>query len=218
MQTCKICGSSKLISYHHPKFNILFHECKTCEVIYKDDRHKISLDDEYKVYENHQNTLDNEGYVKFLSDFIDQTVIPYKKCGDLLDFGSGPSPVLSYILKRQYMFHVSIYDIFYAKGVNVFNKTYDVITSTEVFEHLSNPNETFVKLKKSLKDGGILAVMTLFHPNNLDKFNDWFYIRDPSHITFYTPKTFKVLAKKHGFEVLYTNEHRYITLKKITLE
>jgi hypothetical protein len=55
--------------------------------------------------------------------------------------------------------------------------------------------------------------MTLFHPKEKDEFFDWFYIRDPSHVTFYTPKTFEVMADKVGFKVIETNNYRYITLK-----
>jgi cyclopropane fatty-acyl-phospholipid synthase-like methyltransferase len=90
---------------------------------------------------------------------------------------------------------------------------YDGITSTEVFEHLWKPVDALQKLKSILKKDGILAIMTLFHPKNQDIFFDWFYIRDPSHVTFFTPKTFEVMAKKVGMTVIDTNDHRYITLK-----
>jgi cyclopropane fatty-acyl-phospholipid synthase-like methyltransferase len=131
----------------------------------------------------------------------------------LLDFGSGPEPVLKSILEDRYRFEVDIFDFFYATKASVFNKMYDGITSTEVFEHLWKPVDALQKLKSILKKDGILAIMTLFHPKNQDIFFDWFYIRDPSHVTFFTPKTFEVMAKKVGMTVIDTNGHRYITLK-----
>ncbi len=95
----------------------------------------------------------------------------------------------------------------------MFKVSYDGITSTEVFEHLWEPVEILKRLKSILKKDGILAIMTLFHPKDQTTFFDWFYIRDPSHVTFYTPKTFMMMAKKVGLEVIYTNHHRYLTLK-----
>jgi SAM-dependent methyltransferase len=190
-----------------------FHECLHCEVIYKDEKDKISLEDENKVYELHENSIENEGYVNFLSNFVDSALYPFIKKGRLLDFGSGPEPVLKSILEDRYRFEVDIFDFFYAPKASVFNKMYDGITSTEVFEHLWEPVDALQKLKSILKKDGILAIMTLFHPKNQDIFFDWFYIRDPSHVTFFTPKTFEVMAKKVGMTVIDTNGHRYITLK-----
>jgi SAM-dependent methyltransferase len=190
-----------------------FHECLHCEVIYKDEKDKISLEDEKKVYELHENSIENEGYVNFLSNFVDSALYPFIKKGRLLDFGSGPEPVLKSILEDRYRFEVDIFDFFYAPKASVFNKMYDGITSTEVFEHLWEPVDALQKLKSILKKDGILAIMTLFHPKNQDIFFDWFYIRDPSHVTFFTPKTFEVMAKKVGMTVIDTNGHRYITLK-----
>lgn len=214
MDTCKICQSKNVMSYKHPKFDMLFHECMDCEVIYKDEHNRISLDEELSVYNLHENTIENEGYVNYLSNFVDATLASRLKCGDVLDYGSGPNPVLKYILETKYHYQVNIYDYFYAKDESVFNKMYDAVTSTEVFEHLWNPNKTMEKLKSCLKPNGILAIMTLFHPRNQIKFFDWYYIRDPSHVTFYTPKTFEVLAKRYGYHVIDTNNYRYITLKK----
>ncbi len=213
MDICKICGSENMISYKHPKFDMLFHECKDCEVIYKDDENRLSLIEELHVYDQHENSIENEGYVNFLSNFIDSTLFSRIKSGHVLDFGSGPKPVLKQILETKYQFKVDIYDYFYAPNEDVFKIKYDAITSSEVFEHLGDPNLVLNKLSHSLKTNGILAIMTLFHPNNQLKFFDWFYIRDPSHIIFYTPKTFEVLAKKYGFEVVDTNNYRYITLR-----
>lgn len=213
MDVCKICGSNQIKTYKHPRFDMTFHECLHCEVIYKDEKDKISLEDEKKVYELHENSIENEGYVNFLSNFVDSALYPFIKKGRLLDFGSGPEPVLKSILEDRYHFEVDIFDFFYAPKASVFNKMYDGITSTEVFEHLWEPVDALQKLKSILKKDGILAIMTLFHPKNQDIFFDWFYIRDPSHVTFFTPKTFEVMAKKVGMTVIDTNGHRYITLK-----
>ncbi len=214
METCKLCGSKNMITYVHPKFDMLFHECLDCEVIYKDDRHKMSSIEEKKVYDHHENSMDNEGYVNYLMNFVDSAIIPFIKEGNVLDFGSGPNPVLKEILITKYNFKVSIYDYFYMDNKDVFLNHYDLITSTEVFEHLFDPINSIKQFYKMLYPGGIVSIMTLFHPKEREAFYNWFYIRDPSHVTFYTPKTFEVIAKYNGFKVLDTNQYRYITLMK----
>jgi SAM-dependent methyltransferase len=213
MILCKICGN-ETISYQHPKFNMTFHECKHCEFIFKDQSNYLSLDEELNAYNYHQNDDDNIGYVNFLTNFIDAAVVPYIQKGKALDFGSGPNPVLAKIMRKNYDFDVDIYDIFYAPDRVFENQLYDLITSTEVIEHLSEPMKEIKLLINHLKPNGILSFMTLFHPMNRDKFFDWFYIRDTTHISFYTPKTIEHIAKQFNLEVIYTNDYRYIVLKK----
>jgi hypothetical protein len=215
MEICKLCNSKKVITYKHPKFDMLFQECLNCQAIYKDDSQCLSEEDEKKIYDLHENSIENQGYVNFLTNFIDSAVIPFIKKGDALDFGSGPEPVLKQILTTKYEFDCDIYDYYYAKQTKVFDKKYDLITSTEVFEHLSDPIGVLNQFHKMLNDQGIVSIMTLFHPKEQTTFFEWFYIRDPSHIIFFTPKTFEVLANLTGFKVIDTNDYRYITLKKL---
>jgi hypothetical protein len=40
--------------------------------------------------------------------------------------------------------------------------------------------------------------MTSFLPNELS-FEDWYYRRDPTHVVFYSQKTFKVIAKQRSW-------------------
>jgi len=94
-------------------------------------------------------------------------------------------------------------------------KKYDLITSTEVFEHFKNPLKEFRKLSNLLKKGGILSVMTLMRPKTRKDFIDWWYIRDKTHIAFYSPKTLYLLGKKFGLKMIYNNNERYITYKKV---
>ena len=209
--TCILCGS-KTTSFKHPRFNMLFHECPVCRLITKDESIYISESEELNVYLKHENSLDNHGYVNYLMNFIEQGVLPYLKHGETLDFGSGPEPVLSHLLKSL-GFTVDCYD-YYFSPVKVYeHKQYDLITSTEVIEHIKDPLSTFYLFHNHLKPNGILSLMTLFYPKDKDIFFDWFYIRDPSHISFFAPETMFYIAQKVGFELLDHNAHRITVFK-----
>lgn len=112
------------------------------------------------------------------------------------DFGSGPSPVLAMILERNYHFSMDIYDLFYSPHKIYESQKYDLVTVTEVIEHLLNPLQYFHLFKILLKEDSILRIMTLFHPKDRGIFVEWHYVRDMSHISFYTPKTMKLSLKK----------------------
>lgn len=217
MQTCKICGKKTRI-IKDTQFQINYHHCEFCEFISMDESSEISFEEERDVYDLHNNSIDDEGYVTYLKNFIDSGVMPFVKENDsrFLDFGSGPEPVLNQILMRDYGISGDVYDLHYQPNKEYLNRQYDVITSTEVFEHLKEPLETIRELKERLDVGGILSFMTLLHNNNDETFKDWWYRRDETHISFFSEKTIEVIAKKLDLCVVYNDSKRIITFKRLS--
>lgn len=212
---CKICGSETKELFQE-KFNLNYFSCGYCEFISKDESSIITPIEELKIYNSHNNSIEDPRYVTYFKNFIHQAILEYcspERKG--LDFGSGPSPVLATILERDYGFSMDIYDKFYAVEKIYEGKKYSLITSTEVVEHLKNPIKYFQLFKDRVIERGTISIMTLFHPGNENEFLDWFYIRDMSHISFYTPKTMEYIGKRVGLKVIYTNELRYITFSPV---
>lgn len=210
--TCKICSFETNL-WEDSRFSQYYHYCPQCECVFLDPLFYTSKEAEKKVYENHHNTLENRGYVQMFEGFLDYFWDKLTCQENALDFGSGPTPVLSYLLQNRHV-KVDCYDKFY-QPIEIFeNRTYDFITSTEVFEHLEAPLETLRFLKNHLRPGGIIAIMTLFHSNDYRQFLTWWYKRDTTHITFFTPKTIRTMAEKCGFDVIKEDGKRIAVLKK----
>ena len=207
---CILCSHSTS-TIRHPKFGI-FHRCHHCEFISKDQGSYISEDQELDIYNSHQNSIEDKAYVEYFKSFLNDSIFrfePTGRCG--FDFGSGPNPVLAQILQRDYGYAMDIYDLFYAPEKTYESKSYDLITCTEVIEHLKDPRPYFKLFADLLEEDGLLAMMTLFHPKDDPTFLNWHYIRDRSHISFYTPKTLAFLAWQVGLKVIHTNHKRHIT-------
>lgn len=212
MISCKICPS-KVRPIYDQQYDHNYYCCDNCEFIFLDERKIISPEKEKKEYSFHENSFDNEGYVNMFREFIAKAIRPHKsKIKTALDFGSGPGPVLAGLL-RQEGFKVDVYDKYFAPEKVYLNKKYDLITATEVFEHLSDPLTTLKLLKSHLNENGILAIMTLFHQNNDEHFKNWWYRRDSTHISFYTPKTFEYMADLLGMKVLLVDEKNICVLE-----
>lgn len=209
---CKICDFDTK-AFDDPDLHKQFYICPNCQCIMLDPFFQLSLEKENSLYDNHHNSLENAGYVKMFEDFLDffWNDLTCKEKG--LDFGSGPTPVLAELLRRRGV-SVDYYDKFYQPIQCFENQTYDFITSTEVFEHLEDPVATLSLLRQHLKPEGVIALMTLFHTNDEASFLTWWYRRDPTHITFYTPHTLDVLAKKCGLKVIKTDGKRIAILRK----
>ncbi|MFH1825728.1 MAG: class I SAM-dependent methyltransferase [bacterium] len=208
---CKIC-SKPTETIHDEQYGHNYYFCPDCEFIFLDESKIITPDQEKKEYGFHQNSFDNAGYVQMLRDFIEQSVLPFKAClKTALDFGSGPGPVLAELLRQEGL-RTEIYDKHFAPDKTALNKKYDLITATEVLEHLKDPLTTLKHLKSLLNPKGIIAVMTLFHPNNEAEFKKWWYRRDSTHIAFYTPKTFAQLAQLAGLIILLVDKKNICVL------
>ena len=213
MHLCKLCFvPTRCIN--DIKKDLTYYRCSSCGFVSLDDRYVVTKVEEKKKYDQHNNSLANEGYVQMFEDFIELTVVPYlSTLQTALDFGSGPEPVLSVLLERRGL-EVDIYDLYYAPQKVYEAKKYDLITSTEVFEHLAKPLEVLKLLVEHLNDNGYIALMTKFPPKDDQEFLNWWYRRDPTHISFFTPQSFEIMAKKVGLEVVKTINDNIVIFKK----
>ena len=222
--SCKICsGSVRTIGCQ--QFEADYYYCTKCKFLSRDDQKILPAKQEQNRYLHHTNTLENTGYVDMLKTFIDKSITPFKQnIKTALDFGSGPGPVLSQLL-REMGYETDIYDIYFAPGRVYLDKTYDLITCTEVLEHLKDPLETMKMLKDRLNPGGILAVMTLFHPvyeisSTPDQlpcekiFKDWWYRRDPTHRSFFRPETFYHIARLLDLTILMMDQKNTVSFRE----
>lgn len=215
MNKCAFCGH-KTTAFYDEWLKQTAWRCQACHAVFKDPKVYLSSTLEKARYDTHNNTIDNEGYVQYLTTFMDQAVKPFIEEGSALDYGCGPGPVLGELLTRR-GFDVSNYDPFYAPNEALLNKKYDLITLTEVLEHVFDPNKVFQTLAQALKPEGILAVMTSFVPRSNEDYLTWWYKRDATHVVFYHLKSFEALAERYGLTMLHTDHQKIITLKKVTL-
>jgi len=210
---CKIC-SKPVEHFYDDYMQCETYFCKDCAFIFKDQAAIISPDKELKVYQQHNNTEENLGYVAMFQDFIDKTITPHKdEITTVFDFGSGPNPVLASLLKKE-GFSVDYYDKYFSPQKVYEGKRYDLITSTEVIEHISDVQETMKLFSEHLNSGGYLALMTQFHPNTTEAYLNWWYRRDPTHISFFRPQSLQILAKQHGLHYRYDDNKKIILFQK----
>jgi len=211
---CKLCDNP-VITIIDLRNNWEFFHCKECEFIFKNPSNFVSNENELKQYNHHNNTIDSPGYVEMFETFIDTTFASYMdNIHNVLEFGSGPGPVLSELLKRRGL-NVDIYDKYFSPAKVYEGKKYDLITSTEVIEHIEDVKKVFEFFSSHIKSGGYLALMTQFHTNDAEDFKQWWYKNDPTHICFFRPYTFEVLAKMNRFEVLKHDSKKSVFLRKL---
>jgi hypothetical protein len=195
---CPLCTSENIGLFFEDKKRIYL-RCSYCKLVFVPERYWLSAEAEKALYDYHENNPQDQGYRQFLSRL---SVPLLEKLGSKqkgLDYGCGPGPTLS-ILLEEHGHQVDLYDPFYYNNLSIFKKIYDFICSTEVAEHLHDPSKNFTTLFKMLKQGGWLGIMTKLV---IDKqaFSQWQYIRDMTHICFYSRSTFEYIAERFTAEL-----------------
>ncbi len=192
-QNCILCGTpeSTILVEDHARSYLW---CPGCDLVFVPSYHRLTAQEELKRYDMHQNSPHDNRYKRFLEKlFIPlNAMLPVGSHG--LDFGSGPGPTL-HLMFMESGHAMNIYDRFYADDRSVFKSRYDFICATEVVEHLFDPQEELDRLWSCLKPGGFLGIMTRLVENKAT-FKDWYYKNDPTHVAFYSKKTFQWLQDK----------------------
>lgn len=144
---------------------------------------------------------DRSDYREHLETFADRS---FNNRGDgaarVLDYGSGPTPVLADILESR-GYEVSSWDPFFAPDRNALSGRYDTIVLHEVIEHIAEPEKTIEELSLLLAPNGRLAIRTQPYPSNPMEFARWWYRSDSTHLAFYRHETFEWIAAAWAYSV-----------------
>lgn len=194
---CPLCAGLDLTLFHRDKKRE-YYLCSKCKMVSVPQRYWLSPEEEKAEYDLHTNNPDDPGYRAFLSRVID----PLGERLDTgclgLDFGCGAgSPVPAMMFERGCQ--VELYDPYYYPDTFL-QKEYGFIVAAEVAEHLRYPRQEFDMLVQMLRTGGYIGIMTKM-VSSQQAFTSWHYIRDMTHICFYSEATFQFLAKQLGLDL-----------------
>ena len=208
---CIICKNQKAAIFTNIKLK-RYWKCSYCEAIFLDKEFYLSSNNEYKHYLTHNNDVNDPRYKKFLSNLMLPLIDRIKLKSIGLDYGCGPGPALSLML-REKGYQMFNYDPFFHPKKSNLLKKYDFISCSETVEHFHNPFYEFTRFNELLNVGGIIGIMTNFHSKE-NIFENWYYIKDPTHVVFYTKNTFLIIAKMFKWDCEFLNNN-LVFFKKI---
>lgn len=230
---CIFCGKDEFLFLYNARdinqpsaefqeiFKVL--KCKNCGLVYTDA--KINNFEKFYKEEFRDKTGKRfHGIFEKVVNHIEKKrvnkLLKYKKNGRILDVGCGRSIFLKELKKRGWdVYGIEIFEEnvnFLKKEYNIqmFNgdfckidlpeKFFDVVAFWHVFEHVQNPLEALNKIKRILKDDGIV-IMEL---PNIDSAQakifkeNWFHLDVPRHIYHYSPNNLCPQIQKCGFSIL----------------
>ncbi len=211
--TCLICGG-KTYPLVDDEINVTYDKCINCNFIYKQKIYHPDYQTERERYLKHHNSEKNIEYITYMNSFINEAIIPLNIKGKILDFGSGPVPILKQLLIDK-GYEVYDFDPFFNNDLSYQKHTYDLIILTEVLEHIVKPYQTLEELLTYLNKDGILLIQTQLHSNKDEKFLKWWYRRDITHIGFFNTKTMEYLSSALSLKIIKNNKIDQITFQKV---
>ena len=209
--SCPLCRHPAAHFYHRDKFRE-YYQCAECALVFVPQEYHLSPEAEKAYYDLHENSMHDEGYQRFLSRCAQPLLERLPATASGLDFGCGPAPLLARMLEHA-GHRMATYDLFYQPDTTALHRQFDFIVSTEVVEHLAEPLKVLMDLWQRIEPGGLLVLMTKLVASR-ERFANWHYIRDPTHIVFFSRETFLWLAHRFraGLEICSSD---VIILKKL---
>ena len=198
MSACPLCASTATREFHRQPERT-FHRCAECLLVFVPREFHLPAAEERAVYELHENDPNDPRYRAFLSRLFVPLRARLAEGASGLDFGSGPGPTLSAMFRESGL-DCENYDPFFADDRALLARKYDFIVSSEVFEHLSDPASVLQQLLSMLRPSGWLGVMTK-RVTTPEAFARWHYIRDPTHVVFFSDATFAWIGERYGLTV-----------------
>jgi hypothetical protein len=209
MLPCPLC-SHEIIPYFEDRRRAYF-SCSRCDLVSADPESHLDAESEKVYYDLHENDPAHEGYRRFLGRLAEPLLGRLTGGMRGLDYGCGPGPTLSIIMEEAGMI-MEDYDPYYRPDRGVLGRSYDFVTCTEVVEHFRRPIEDWAGLTALLRPGGWLGVMTKLVISR-ERFATWHYKDDPTHVSFYSPKTFDWLGEQFGLTVERVNNDVFLLQK-----
>ncbi len=213
--SCPLCFSSS--DFFIEGENREYYLCPCCSMIFVPSNFFIPQQEEVDRYLEHENNIENEGYVAMFENAIKQVNDSCDKVRWVLDYGCGYEPVLKTLLEKR-GFATDIYDENFFSEAKL-RQNYDLIISTETFEHFKYPEKELNHIVSLLSPSSYLAVMTQLYSfknktASKELFKNWYYKRDPTHIVFYSDQTFAWIAKYYGLKIIFSNNKNFLILQK----
>lgn len=209
---CILCASESSHFFSAPTEAKSYLRCPECDLIFMLPKYRLNDEQERDRYLTHKNSLDDVEYSKYVKPIFDYVIKHVELSSKGLDYGCGEVPMITHLLKKN-GYDLSTFDPYFKNDLQSLESTYDFIVSVEVIEHFYSPAQEFTRLKSLLNKTGFIALMTSPHDQQTN-FAQWHYRRDPTHVCFYSEKTFAWIKNHFGFDSYEFIQPRTHILKK----
>lgn len=222
MNSCKICNGpttkifSKIIL---KKYSANYYKCNNCGFVQTSE--PVWLEE---AYDSAITSLDIgllQRNIQFSSDISSIIDACFPEAKIMLDYAGGYGVFtrlmrdLGYHFYRQDPYCENLFSKYF-DITDIKNKTFDVVTAFEVFEHFADPLMEIDKLSAYSEN---IIFSTVLTPKTNQEIENWWYISEETgqHVAFYSAGALEFIAKKMGKNYYSKNGNMHLfTSKKLS--
>jgi len=230
---CPFCDKDEHKKIYKERGILNIVQCENCDLIYVNPRLKNPEDvycgDIEKYFKEAKLIFEGKAShhrdPNYMADL--KLIHKYKPTGNLLDVGTNmgfflrnakkldrwnlygvePSPSLSEIARKYFELNIKTS---FLEDAGFENDFFDVVTMTDVFEHIADPGKILHEVRRIIKPDGILFIKVPNGLFNIFKFsiakltgrlNNYDIFDSYEHIIHYSGDTLKKMLDKNGFMV-----------------
>jgi hypothetical protein len=208
---CPLCGTQTEL-FLQEQGGRAYHWCDDCDLCFVHPEDRPRPERELAHYRQHENDPLDPHYRAFVAPLAREVEQRHPRGARGLDFGAGPGPALARMLQER-GYTVELYDPYFWPDCAFAGQPYDFIVASEVVEHLFHPRDELARLRDRLRDGGTLALMTCLSPPR-SQLAAWYYRLDPTHVAFYSRRTFEWIRRELGFAAVDFVSERIVALRR----
>jgi SAM-dependent methyltransferase len=231
---CPLCDKDEYKEIYKERGSLGIVRCRNCGLIYVNPRlrdpEKIYWGDAGKYFQEAKLIFEAKAPHHRDKNYLEdlRLINKYKPAGNFLDIGTNmgfflrnarmfggwnlygvePSASLSDLARKYFGLNVKTA---YLENAGFDSNFFDVITLTDVFEHIANSEGILKEIKRVLKPDGILFIKVPNGLFNIFKFRiaglarrlkDYDIFDSYEHVIHYSGNTLKKMLKKYGFELI----------------
>ncbi|MBI3583571.1 MAG: class I SAM-dependent methyltransferase [Nitrospinae bacterium] len=216
---CKVCNatSQKIFSSRIlNKYDIEYFYCKECGFLQTEEPYWLSESYQSSINMSDTGIIERNIYFSKITAII--LYFLFNQSSKYLDFAGGYGILTRLMRDIGFDFYWSdeYTQNLFARGFEYSENTGNIklITCFEGFEHFINPIKEIEKMLNISKN---ILFSTYLLPNPIPKPDDWWYygLEHGQHVSFYSSRTFELIAKRKGLSYYSNGSMHMLTEKKI---
>ncbi|MCX7638982.1 MAG: class I SAM-dependent methyltransferase [Pyrinomonadaceae bacterium] len=219
---CPSCGA-KNGKIRGAKNNFQIRECSKCLTIFIGHLPRLDESENYDSYYTEANLKVPEFIYKRLSDLV-ESFSSYRQTNRWLDIGFGAGALMQVAAELGWdvygievsksaveqaknlgfkVFHGELHEANYEDGF------FDVVTASEILEHLYEPQKLLNEVHRVLRPGGLFWATTPSSRGITPRFLgiDWTVVSPPEHLQIFSKRGVLIMLKNAGFTKIRLQTH-----------